>query len=128
MNTYRFIIREFGWAITILTDCDCSCQLEIEDHLISIGCSQEILEEAKETIQNNDTDVGFTYSNYNIRRTVMVISRASSFGQFINTTSHEIYHFIQHLSKASNIKEEVAARITGGLNMFIVENKIKSSH
>lgn len=128
MNTYRFILKEFGWAITILMNCDCSCQLDIEDHLISIGCSQEMLEEAKSTLQDNDINVGFTYSNYNMRRTVMVISRSSSLGQFMNTTSHEVYHFIQHLLKNSNIKEEIAARITGELNMFILENMLKSNH
>lgn len=126
MNTCRFILKEYGWAITILTDCDCSCLLDIEDHLLSIGCSQEIMEEAKSTLQENDLNVGFTYSNYTMRRTIMVISKADSLGQLLNTISHEVYHFIQHLLKINNINEEIAARITGELNMFIVENILKS--
>ena len=63
--------------------------------------------------------LGLTYSNFDLKSSVMVINRTSSKEELINTISHEYFHLIAHLSKALDITdEEELASLNGYLNML----------
>ena len=63
-------------------------------------------------------NTGLTYSNFFLRRSVMVIGKTTSRNQFINTVTHEVYHLIRQMSKMCNIKtEEEQATLLGDINM-----------
>lgn len=120
MIVERLILREYNWAVTVLLDCDCSNTSEIIDHLQSIHCPTHLQKEAVQNLESCKQNIGLTYSNFGLRRTIMVISKTSNNKQLINTITHECYHFIQHLQKANHIiEEEELANLTGRFNMCL---------
>jgi Zn-dependent peptidase ImmA (M78 family) len=55
----------------------------------------------------------------NLKSSVIVVNKTSSFSQLINTISHEYFHLICHISKALKIEdEEELAYLNGDLNMY----------
>ena len=120
MIVERLILREYNWAVTVLLDCDCSNTSEIIDHLQSIHCSANLQKEAVQNLESCKYNIGLTYSNFKINRTIMVITHTNNNAELINTITHECYHFIQHISKANNITdEETLALLTGRFNMCL---------
>lgn len=70
-----------------------------------------------------DTDVGFTHSDLNKRRSIVGISPASSHSDFINTVVHEAKHVQSHICRYFDVSEdsEKAAYLIG----YIVQRMYK---
>lgn len=62
-----------------------------------------------------DTDVGFTQTDFNKRRSIVGISKTTSKGQLINTIVHEAKHVQSHICMYYNVSEdsEAAAYLIG---------------
>ena len=60
-------------------------------------------------------NTGFTYTNFEKRKSIVGISLASSEEQFFNTLVHEIKHVQSHICKYYHVKEdsEDAAYLVG---------------
>lgn len=71
--------------------------------------------DAYNSMSNNKLNTGFTYSNSNIRCSIIVISNTSTPAQFMNSYDHERYHLITHILEKFNINpySEEAAYLTG---------------
>lgn len=106
MIVERLILKEYNWAITVLLDCDCSDTPDIIAHLKSVDCPVYLQSEALENLNTCEKNIGLTYSNFALRRTIMVISKTKSAEELINTITHECYHFVRQLQTATHIKEE----------------------
>lgn len=107
-----------NWEVTILYECTCEDIDTIIETLEEINCPHKYIKEALENLETCNLNIGLTYSNLKLKSSVIVINKASSFGQIINTISHEYFHLICHISKALKIKdEEKLAYINGDLNM-----------
>lgn len=120
MIVERLILREYNWAITILLECNCSDIPEVLEHLQSISCPKYLQEEAINNLASYKNNIGLTYSNFKLNRTIMVINHTNNNVELINTITHECYHFIQHISKANNITDkETLASLTGRFNMCL---------
>lgn len=120
MIVERLILREYNWAITVLLECNCSDIPEILEHLQSISCPKHLQEEAINNLASCEDNIGLTYSNFKLNRTIMIINHTDNNAELINTITHECYHFIQHISKANNITdEETLASLTGRFNMCL---------
>lgn len=120
MIVERLILREYNWAITILLECNCSDIPEILEHLQSISCPQNLQKKAVNNLSSCKQNIGLTYSNCKLRRSIIVISHTNSNAELINTITHECYHFIQHIAKTNNITdEETLALLTGRFNMCL---------
>ena len=120
MLVERLILREYNWAITILLECNCSDIPEILEHLQSISCPKYLQEEAINNLYSCEDNIGLTYSNFKLNRTIMIINHTDNNAELINTITHECYHFIQHISKANNITdEETLASLIGRFNMCL---------
>lgn len=61
------------------------------------------------------TDTGFTYTDFNKRKSIVGISPTSSQEEFLNTIVHEAKHVQSHICKYYNVKEdsEKAAYLIG---------------
>lgn len=106
------------WNICILYYCTCDDTDYIVETLMGINCPIQYINEAIDNIDSCNLNIGLTYSNLNLKSSVIVISKTSNFGQTINTISHEYYHLICHLSRFyEDLDEEELARIVGELNM-----------
>lgn len=73
-------------------------------------------------------DTGFTYSNYERQCSIVVIHKASSIGEFINTFEHEKNHLEMHICEALDINPypEKAAHMSGDLAQLILEEALYS--
>lgn len=127
----KFII--YNWEITVLYECTCDDIDFIIDALQDINCPNKYIKEALHNLQTCNLNIGLTYSNTQLKSSVIVVNKTSSFSQLINTIAHEYYHLICHISKMLEIEdEEELAYLNGDLNMRSyniikkLENKVGS--
>ena len=68
-------------------------------------------------------DSGFTYSNPDIRRSVMVIGKTSSGPQFLNSFTHELRHLVDDIAKADGMEMsgEGVAYLSGDTAMAMAD-------
>lgn len=62
-----------------------------------------------------ERDTGFTYSDFDKKKSIVGISLSTSEEQFFNTLVHEIKHVQSHICRYYNVKEnsEAAAYLSG---------------
>jgi hypothetical protein len=107
-----------SWKVTILYECTCDDIDYIIETLMDIKCPNKYIKEALNNLETCNLNIGLTYSNLKLKSSVIVINKASSFSQLINTIAHEYFHLICHISKSLEIEdEEQLAYLNGDLNM-----------
>lgn len=112
----EFSIRDFD--ITILYEVTCDNTNTVIKTLKEINCPKYFLNEALDNLDSCNLNTGLTYTNIKLRKSVIVISKTSSFGQLMNTITHEYYHLICHIQKVlSTYDEEDLAQLMGFLTM-----------
>jgi len=85
---------------------------------MGINCPKNYINRALDNLEECKLNSGLTYSNINLKSSVIVINKTSSFAQLINTVAHEYYHLICHISSVLKIEdEEELASLNGNLNM-----------
>lgn len=79
-------------------------------------------------VSNAELDTGFAYSSYDKQCSIVVIHKASSIGEFINTFEHEKNHLEMHICEALDINpySEEAAHMSGDLAQLILEEALYS--
>lgn len=118
MIVQHILIPNYYWHLIVLYNCNCADNSSVIQYLQSIDCSKKLLDDANDNIKSCRLNIGLTYSNFFLRRSVMVIGKTTSRNQFINTVTHEVYHLIRQMSKMCNIKtEEEQATLSGDVNM-----------
>ncbi len=122
----------YNWNVTILYECTCDDIDTIIETLKEINCPNKYIKEALNNLKTCNLNIGLTYSNMNLKSSVIVVNKTSSFSQLINTISHEYFHLICHISKALEIEdEEELAYLNGDLNMhsyqFVEKLKLKQA-
>ena len=101
---------------------------EIIDKLEDLHCNSKTLESIKRNLEDAKIDTGFAYSSYNKQYSIVVIHKASSIGEFINTFEHEKNHLEMHICEALDINpySEEAAHMSGNLAQLILEEALYS--
>ena len=108
----------YNWRITILYETTCDDIDFIIKILKDIKCPVLYIDEALDNLENCKLNTGLTYSNLNLKSSVIIINKTSSLAQLVNTISHEYFHLITHISKGLHIEdEEELASLNGNLNM-----------
>jgi hypothetical protein len=64
----------------------------IAEYLYDAGASSIIFRQAKDLVWMCDANCGFTFTNPDLYRAVVVIGPATSGAEFINTLVHEVHH------------------------------------
>ena len=67
------------------------------------GCFGEDLERARANVTSGKPDTGLTYTDRELRNTVMVIGHTTSGRQLWNTLDHEKGHMAEHIADALDI-------------------------
>lgn len=121
-------MNKYDWNITIYYTVDSIQKEEILHKLKEYNCTKDILDSIKNNLSNAYEDTGFTYSNYEKQCSVLVIHKASSIGEFINTFEHEKNHLEMHICEALDINpySEEAAHMSGDLAQLILEQALLS--
>ena len=101
-------------------------ELQVLDMLEGFKCDKDVMKSVYKSMEEACEDTGFTYSNFRSRCSVMVIHKASSIGEFINTFEHEKNHLEMHMCEALDINpySEEAAHMSGNLAQTILEEAL----
>ena len=75
---------------------------------------------------NSELDTGFIYSSFYKQFSLIVIHKASSVGEFVNTFVHEKNHLEMHICEALDINpySEEAAILSGELAMQMLNEAL----
>lgn len=79
-------------------------------------------------ISSGAVNTGLIFSNKSERKTIIVVGLSSNVGEFINTLTHEINHFIEHVMEALHIQSgtEDEAYFTGELYELLCRDAVSS--
>lgn len=113
----QFKVRKYDWDVVIYYAVDEEQKSEIIECLDNLGGDKKTLESIKSNLERAAIDSGFAYSNYKQHKSILVVHKASSVGEFINTFEHEKNHLEMHICEALDINpySEEAAHFSGDL-------------
>lgn len=129
MIRQRVYLHKCDWLVDIYYDARPSNADEILDALWEFGCAREHLYKAESLLKSGVPNEGLTYSNKYERRTLIVITHASSIGEFISTTIHEVDHMVDHISQYYSIPydSEENSYLIGDVAKTIYEDAVKNA-
>lgn len=123
-----FKIPKYDWNIIIYYTVNDVDKKEIIDTLEKLKCNEIVLESIKNNLRKAELDTGFAYSSSDNQCSIVVIHKASSIGEFINTFEHEKNHLEMHICEALDINpySEEAAHLSGDLAQLILNEALYS--
>ena len=122
-------IREIGWNLRIFYCPKTSSQRSIVlQCLYDAGCAGKNYRRAMTLLGSGAVNTGLIFSNKIERRSIIVVGSSSNVGEFINTLTHEINHFIEHVMEALHIQSgaEDEAYFTGELFELLFRDAVSS--
>ena len=124
----NFKLSKYDWNIIIYYTVNDTEKKEIIDMLEGLDCTSNTLESIKSNLSKSELDTGFTYSSYEKQCSILVVHKASSIGEFINTFEHEKNHLEMHICEALSINpySEEAAHLSGKTAQLILEEALYS--
>lgn len=124
----KFKMDKFDWCIIIYYTVNEDQVVEIMKYLKELECDEDTTCSIAKNLSKAKEDTGFTYSSYKHKCSILVIHKASSIGEFINTFEHEKNHLEMHICEALGIDpySEEAAHISGDLSQMILEEALYS--
>lgn len=117
MNRQQTYLPDYDWRVTVITDFTCRDTAKVAEALANTGCLGDCMLRARDNMEACETETGLTFSNAAMRESVSVVYRASYFGGFINTLTHEMDHVAKHIALACGVDvfSEEASDIAGSL-------------
>lgn len=124
MVANEIFIKKYRWNLRIFYAVNHYHIDEMLHELSAIACPPDILARVEQQMEKRELNTGFTYSNMDIRRTVMIICLYSSRAEFINSLEHELRHMVDHIGQKDNLDlaGETVAYITGDTNGMLAED------
>ena len=124
----QFKIRKYDWDVVIYYTVDEKQKTEIVTELKELQPDKETFEKLERNLMNSELDTGFIYSSFYKKFSLIVIHKASSIGEFVNTFEHEKNHLEMHICEALDINpySEKAAHMSGDLAQLILEEALYS--
>lgn len=96
-------IEIYNWTVKIfIVNNDCNIDLILEE-LYLIGCNSLYASWAYENITSGNKNIGFTFSNNLLKKSIIFFGKHTSENQLINTIAHESRHLQQHISNCLNL-------------------------
>lgn len=122
----QFKIKKYDWTVTIYYTVDEQQKTEIITELKELQPDRGTFEKLERNLMNSELDTGFIYSNFYKQVSLIVIHKASSIGEFVNTFVHEKNHLEMHMCEALDINpySEEAAVLSGELAMQILDEAL----
>lgn len=97
----EFYLKNYGnWHVKFFLAVDGYYTEDIINELKDINCEKSNLKKAFSNLSSGQVNTGLTYSNSELRESIMVIGLASSGEQFMNSLVHESKHLEAHIGKA----------------------------
>lgn len=129
MIRQKIHLHKYDWVVDIYYDVRPKNSDEILDYLWDLGCEERHLYKAERLLRSGVANEGLTYSNPYERQSLIVITQASSIGEFISTTIHEVDHLNDHISQYYNIPydSEENSYLIGDIAKTIYEDAVRNA-
>lgn len=117
-------IPKYDWEVVVYYNTVClDC---IYKSLKEIKCTK--IEEIMSFLEKRELNSGCIYSNYHMHKSVIVIGKADSFMEYMNTVEHEKNHLEMHICKEFNIDpfSEEAANLSGYLGQLFINKALST--
>lgn len=116
IRQYVYIPR-YDWEVIAYYESDSHNAGEILSEIEASGADDYTYNRALNNLRGGLVDTGLTYSNTGERRTIIVMSQASSRAEFANTWFHELIHAANHIGAANglDVQGEAVAYVGGEL-------------
>lgn len=117
MTEQEIYIDRYDWTMHVMYDVHSKDAMKVRRHLRDLGCRGIPLEDACNLVLEGEANKGVTYSNVDVRKSVVVIGWTTSKAECMNSLSHEMLHVVQHISEQFliNMYGEEACYLLGGL-------------
>lgn len=122
-------IEEIGWNLRIFYCPKTTSQRSVVlQCLYNAGCTGRNFRRAMTLLGSGAVNTGLIFSNKSERNTIIVVGRSSDIAEFVNTLTHEINHFIEHVMEALHIQSgtEDEAYFTGELFELLYRDAVSS--
>ena len=122
-------IEEIGWNLRIFYCPKTTSQRSVVlQCLYNAGCTGMNFRRAMTLLGSGAVNTGLIFSNKIERNTIIVVGRSSDIAEFVNTLTHEINHFIEHVMEALHIQSgtEDEAYFTGELFELLYRDAVSS--
>ena len=120
MIVKKINIEQYNWRVVLLMDTNCNDVPNIIKELEKIECPDYYIYEVTENLDTCKDNLGLAYSNRRLRHSVIVVGQTSSHQELFNTTTHEFYHLVTHISETFDIEDdETKANLMGDLCMVV---------
>lgn len=106
MLRQRIYIPRYHWEVVVYYESDWRDAWEILDEMDATDVDEKTFRKAAENLNGGLVDTGLTYSNMDARKSIIVLSKASSKAEFANTWFHEVMHCAVHIAKANGLDYE----------------------
>ena len=122
----QFKIRKYDWNVIIYYTVDEKQKTEIVTELKELQPDRQTYERLERNLMNSGLDTGFIYSSFVKHFSIIVIHKASSIGEFVNTLVHEKNHLEMHMCEALDINpySEEAAILSGDIAMIMLNDAL----
>lgn len=107
----EFKLKDWDWNVKVFYVVDYIPIDYIINELYKIGCTDDDVKSAINTLDSGDNNRGITFSNNRTRESVIVIGETSCPAEFSNSYDHEKLHLAMHVAKEDKINpfsEELA--------------------
>lgn len=123
MISGKFRLKNYDdWQIIYFLLTDRYDTDEVLEALHKAGCGKKLMRQAEELFNSKRKNIGLAYSRRSSRKSVLVVSKATSVAEFINSFAHEVDHLEKHIAKTFNFSpySEFASYLVGEIirNMF----------
>lgn len=109
------VLRIGRWRVLFLLDVRNEDVDDVIMALADCGAKGSVLRRASELILHGGHNTGLTYADEESKRAIVVVSRATSGSEFIDTLVHEIHHVAVSIadSLGVDLESETPAYISG---------------
>lgn len=125
-------LQDYDWSIRVYYAVHEYFISNILIDLLDIDCDEESFFKIKGLMETGKDNIGFTYTNTEMRASLMLIGKTDSSDEFQDTFDHEKGHLVMHISSALEIPvySEDYQYLAGevGKRMFKVAKRFLCDH
>ena len=96
-------LEDYDWCIRVYYAVDQYYISNILIDLLDINCSKDVFFKIKELMEARKKNIGFTYTNPDMRASLILIGITSDADEFQSTYDHEKGHLVMHISQTLDI-------------------------
>lgn len=112
------IIHINNWDVNVFVCISHYDEKVLEDALYEVDAPISIIVRMRQISRDDEYNTGFTYSNPDLRKSVVVIGKAISGKEFLNTFIHETRHLVDDIANADgmSLRGEDVAYLSGEIS------------